>query len=236
MLKLKITKEEFEKLPDSLKGEYVEGEDGYRLDVDGMEDTGALKRAKDHEANARKEAQKELKELRAKMAEFEDKGARDKGDIEALDKSWSKKLESAKAEAEAKLSTKDAFISKTLVDNVATKIATEISTSPSLLMPLLKTRLVADLDGETPSTKVLDANGQPSAMTVDELRKEFVANKEFAAIMIGSKASGSGASSDGKNKANRVGGMTGGEKDVRLADMDSKQLVEHVTAIKDTRS
>ncbi|WEM33660.1 hypothetical protein PSAKC1_00019 [Pseudomonas phage PSA-KC1] len=60
-LKKKLTKEEHAKLSDALKAEYIEDGDGFRLDVDGDEDTGALKRAKDREAQLRKDAEKEAK-------------------------------------------------------------------------------------------------------------------------------------------------------------------------------
>ncbi|WBF76910.1 hypothetical protein PSV3_00208 [Septimatrevirus PSV33] len=58
-LKKKLTKEEHAKLSDALKAEYIEDGDGFRLDVDGDEDTGALKRAKDREAQLRKDARTE---------------------------------------------------------------------------------------------------------------------------------------------------------------------------------
>ena len=52
-LKRKITKADYDKLAADLKTEYVaDGDDNYRLDLDGEEDTGALKRAKDRETSS----------------------------------------------------------------------------------------------------------------------------------------------------------------------------------------
>ena len=62
-LKKKITKEAFEKLPDVLKSEYVANGDDYVLDVDGEEDTGALKRAKDREKQRADELATQIKDL-----------------------------------------------------------------------------------------------------------------------------------------------------------------------------
>ena len=54
-LKKKLTKAEYEKLSEHIKAEYIEDGDGFRLDIDGDEDTGALKRAKDREAQLRRQ-------------------------------------------------------------------------------------------------------------------------------------------------------------------------------------
>ena len=103
-------------------------------------------------------------------------------------------------------------------------MAAEISTSPSLLLPHIKARLQADLDGDAPATKVLDRDGKPSAMTVADLSKEFVDNKDFAAIIRATKASGGGATNDGQRM--RLGGATQNDegKAALLSDTDPKNL------------
>lgn len=232
-LKKKISKEAFDKLSDELKAEYIEKDGEYVLDIDGDEDTGALKRAKDREAQLRREAEKRAKEAEDRLADLEGDDARKRGDIETLEKSWNKKHEDTKTNYEERISKKDAFIKNSLVDSVAKDIAHKISTSPALIMPHIKSRLMADLDGDAPSTKVLDANGQPSAMTVAELEQEFVANKDFSAIIIGSKASGSGTSKDGQNKSTRVGATDNDGKPVPLSTLSPKELAEHVKGSKE---
>ena len=92
-LKKKITKEDHAKLSDALKSEYVEDGDGFRLDVDGEEDTGALKRAKDREAQLRREAEAKLREAQEQLDALGSDDARKKGDIATLEKSWQKKIE-----------------------------------------------------------------------------------------------------------------------------------------------
>lgn len=232
-LKRKISKAAYDKLSDELKAEYkLDGEE-YVLDIDGDGDTGALKRAKDREAQLRRDAEKRAREAEEKLEALEGDDARKRGDIETLEKSWQKKNDDQKADYEGKLTKKDAFIRNTLVDSVAKDIARKISTSPSLIMPHIKARLAADLDGDTPSTKVLDANGQPSAMTIEELSQEFVANKDFSAIIIGSKASGSGTSKDGQNKSSRVGATGEDGKPVQLNSLSPKDLAEQIKASKE---
>lgn len=228
-LKRKISKEEYEKLPESLATEYIEDGEGYRLDVDG-DDNGALKRAKDRESQLRKDAEKRLKELEDKLSSIEGDDARKKGDIATLEKAWQKKIEDAETAAKLKIDKLADYTKKSLVDVVATSIAAKISTSPALMLPHIKQRLQADLEGEAPKTVVLDKDGKPSAMTIDELSNEFVANKDFSAIIIGSKASGSAG-----DKTRKASGHQNGANDkIDLSKMNPKDLADHIKSQKET--
>jgi hypothetical protein len=224
MLKLKIKKDAFDALSEDMQKLYKADGDDFLLAVDGLEDTGALKRAKDREVQARKDAQAELKAAQEKLAQLEGDDARKKGDIETLEKSWNKKFEDQKAAFEEQISSKNQFIQKTLIDGEAVKIANEISTSPALILPHIKSRLSANLEGDSPVTQVLDADGKPSALTLEELSKEFVDNKDFASIIVGSKASGSGTPKSGQGS--KVGGAGGEQTD--FTKMSPKELAEHV--------
>ena len=230
-LKKKLSKAEYDKLSDAIKAEYIEDGDGFRLDIDGDEDTGALKRAKDREAQLRRDAEAKLREAQEELDRINGDDARKKGDIATLEKSWQKKLDDTKAEYEGKVSKLTTHTTKTLVDNVATQIATKISNAPALLLPHIKSRLQADFEGDSPVTRVLDKDGKPSAMTVEELAAEFVANKDFSAIITASKASG-GA---GKPSNNNGGGApNNSDKPADLASMNPAQLAEHIKASKAT--
>lgn len=227
-MKKKITKADYEKLAEGLKGEYVEKNGEYHLDLDD-EESGALLRAKDREKELRKEAEARAKELEAKLAEVQDGDSRKRGDIETLEKSWKSKLDETTKGLTEKLSKKDSYIKSALVDNVAQQLASKISTSPALIMPHIKARLTADLDGDAPSTKVLDKDGKLSALTVDDLANEFVTNPDFGAIIIGSKASGSRAPSQNVNQSRAFGSY---DKPVKLADMKPSELAAMVAAKK----
>ena len=219
-LKKKITKADYEKLAEGLKGEYVEKNGEYHLDLDD-EESGALLRAKDREKELRKEAEARAKELEAKLAEVQDGDSRKRGDIETLEKSWKSKLDETTKGLTEKLSKKDSYIKSALVDNVAQQLASKISTSPALIMPHIKARLTADLDGDAPSTKVLDKDGKLSALTVDDLANEFVTNPDFGAIIIGSKACGSRAPSQNVNQSRAFGSN---DNKTKLSDMKPSEL------------
>lgn len=225
-LKKKLSKAEYDKLSEHIKSEYIEDGDGFRLDIDGDEDTGALKRAKDREAQLRRDAEAQLREAREELDRINGDDARKKGDIATLEKSWQKKLDDQKADYETRVGKLTAHTTKTLVDNVAAQICGKISTVPSLLMPHVKARLQADFEGDVPVTRVLDKDGKPSAATIDELAAEFVANKEFSSIIVATKASG------GATKPTTTTSNGGAGPDVDLSKMNPAQLAEFVKTSK----
>jgi len=196
-IKTKVTKEEFDALPDALKEHYKELNGSYVLDSDDAEElrTAAAKAREERDAaKARLDeltAEKEAAE-KAKR-EAEEANARKKGDIEAIENSWKAKVEEAKTAGETRATRLETMLRELLVDNKAIALANEVSTAPDLILPHIKARLMAELDGDKPVTRVLDAEGKPTALTVEELSAELVANPKFAAIIKGSDANGGGA-------------------------------------------
>lgn len=202
-MKLNVTNEEYDLLDDSLKTIYQKDGDGYKLPIEGLEDTGALKRAKEHEKERRQKAESELKEIKDQLTAKEDeiinlhKGAVSKDDVEALERSYKEKLEKTANEYESRINEAEGSLRNMLVDNVATKLANEISTVPDLMSGAISARLTTEIVDGKATTRVLDQNGNLSALTVDDLKKEFIANEKFSSIIVGSNASGSGATGSG---------------------------------------
>jgi hypothetical protein len=225
-LKRKITKDEFGKLPADLKTEYVEDGDGYKLDLSGDdgEDTGALKRAKDRETQLRRDAEKALKEAQEKLDALGTDDARKKGDIETLEKKWAKDLADAKAAGDGTITKQRAFIEKSLVGNTAKLIAKEISKSPALMERYVRDRLSVDFDGDEPTLRILDATGKVSALDIDGLKKEIVANKEFGDIVIVSQASGGAAKTKTNGGAGNPDGLAKTDKPADLSSMNPRDL------------
>lgn len=177
-MKFKINKAAYDKLTPEFQGEYIAGDnDGeYVLDVSDLpqgEDVGPVKRALEAERNAHKATKTKLTTAEATIAAAPDVAA-----LTAEHEKTTGKLKS--------------FAEKTLVDNAALALATKISTSPSLLLPHIRSRLVADMSGDEPVTKVLGADGKAGDLTIEKLGEEFVANKDFAAIIKASNGSGGG--------------------------------------------
>ncbi|WEM33661.1 head scaffolding protein [Pseudomonas phage PSA-KC1] len=98
-------------------------------------------------------------------------------------------------------------------------------------MPHIKSRLMADFEGDTPVTRVLDKDGKPSALTIDELANEFVANKDFSAIITASKASGgAGKPSQNGGGAPKFNGQS--DKPADLSKMNPAELAAHLKEAK----
>lgn len=238
-LKRKITKDAFDKLADNIKFEYVADGDNYVLQTDGDEDVGPLKRA-----NQRLKDQVELLEgkndkLTADLEAINKNPARKSGDIETLTRQMEKEKETAVGEVTAKLERANGFIKTSLLENAAKSLADKISTSPAVMRPHIERRLTVDMDGDTPVVKVLGADGKPSALTVEKLGEEFVANKDFSSIIRVTKASGGAGSpsSNGGAVKQPVGQQQQpGEQPPNFATMNPRQLAEQIKAQKAEQS
>lgn len=148
---------------------------------------------------------RELAEEKSKAKQAAEKAAMEQakkdGDLEALEKSWQQKLEASQSELTAKLEEYERMMVNITSGSEATRLANELAMPghAELLLPHVKSRLTTEVRDGQPTTRVLDADGNPSAMTVDDLKKEIMQNKVYAPILAGSKANGAGSAgkSDG---------------------------------------
>lgn len=229
---LKMTVDSLAGLPADVSALYKAGAEGkFSLDLEGVEDTGALKRAKDHEKAARVNAEKMAADLALRLENLESErekmllGSIPKGDVEKLEGTWKKKFEAAATETDGLKGS----LKSLLVDNIAQAIASKISTAPSLLMPHIRGRLTADYTSGKASTRVLDKLGQPSDMTLEELEKEIIANAEYAPIISASQATGSASRPTTRSAGTKDGGSLNWVTD------DAKIIAAHITALKGGR-
>lgn len=255
-LKRKITKAEFEKLSDEMKKHYAEGEfsDTYILDMGdgGDDDPAELRRALARERADKRKALKELGELRESMEGGDDDGngegddsgdgdppkrgrpRKDANDAKKIDADWKKKYDKDTGGLTAKLSAKDAFIKKQMIEGTADRIAAKISTQPKLLTKVIAERLTVDFDGDEPELVILGEDGKPNGLSLEKLEKEFVANKDFAAIIIGSKATGGGAPKGGAD--NKTGGGAPASDTADLSKLSPRDLAATLKARKEANA
>jgi len=200
-LKLTITQEEYEALSEGFKEAYVTDGDNYKLDVSGLEDTGALKRAKDYEKEQRKAAEKrsrelsdEMKGLQDQLDELKNDGSRKKGDVEALERSYQDKIAKQKEESDAAQAKLNRIIEKQTLEAKANQIATKLCGENSdIILPHIKSRMKVEITDDEAHVRVLNDQGEVTADSLDDLQNSFFTSDRFAPIVIGSKASGSGA-------------------------------------------
>lgn len=231
---LKSILDNVDSLPDDVKKEYKKGNDGkFYLDVDGIDDHPSVKGLKTSMENAKRErgeardalaaAQTQLTTANDQLDDMR-RGAIPKADVTALENSWKTKLETATTESGAKITKLTDALDKNLRQATATQLASELFVSTSLGLPYILPRLKVVEEGDEFVVKVLDANGQPSASTVEDLKKEMVQNKEFAPILRGTRASGGGA-----NGGNGGGGAPSNDKDFDAVSASPKDLAARIT-------
>ena len=234
-----ISKDQFSEISEELKSFYVESGDGYKLDLEGEEDYGALKRAKEHEKAERLAIAKERDELKAKLEQYSTKEAREKGDFSAFEKSVQEKYAAKDAAREAEfksaLDAKDAENAslRTYVTKAEAKaLATKVSTVPPLMAKYLRDRLQVESSDGVTKIRVLDREGRPSAMTTDDLVAEYAADKEFSQIMIASKASGGSGMSNATGGGAAYNPSKAGQNAPDLSKIKPKEVVAYLDAKK----
>lgn len=176
---------------------------------------GETKQAKQE----RQDTAKRMKELEDQLASINDDKSRKAGDVEALEKSWQEKLTKRETELSGEVEQHKTWLKEQMVTGVASSIAAEIAVqgSAKALQPHLTSRLSMEIRDGKPTTVVLDAQGKPSAMTVDELKAEFSNDPAFAPLIVGSKASGGGASGGGNGGGAAPKGSLSGNRSERTA-------------------
>lgn len=123
-----------------------------------------------------------------------DEAARKSGDVEALERSWQEKLNTAVTAKDSELAGYRSMVESMTSGQAAYKMAAELAIpgSADVLLPHIQARLQTEIKDGKAVVRVLDKDGKPSAMTIDELKKEIEDNKAFAPLIVGSKASGDG--------------------------------------------
>lgn len=231
-MSLKYKVKSLDGIDKNLHGFYEEKDGEFVLKVEGLDDGAELKRAKDHEKRARQDAERKLAEVLPQLEALTEerdgllKGTIPKGDVDRLEASWKDKLAKREAALTGELDGLKGSLNTLLVDSVATKLASELAVpgSADLLIPHIKSRLGAEQREGNYTTVVRDKDGKPSALTVDELKNEFVTNPAFAPVIVASKASGGGASqSNGGGAAKTV-------KRSDFASMNPAQQMAHTKA------
>lgn len=233
-LKRRILQEAFDELPEAFQALYTKNGEEYTLsleDDNGGEDDSAaelerLRTKLSIEREHRKNAEKERDRLRQEERERErenlkqkDDAARNAGDIEALDKSWKARLEAREAELNGEIEKLQSAMQRLLVDNVAQGIASRLTDADSqeLLIPFIAQRLKVEFEGDEPKTRVVDAEGKLSALTIQDLEKEIAGDKRFARVIIAGKGSGGGG---------RGNQDTGGAPDKKPSEMTEQELID----------
>lgn len=190
-------------LDPTLQNLYIKQDDGnYRLDAD-IPNTDGLKAKTDEllgetkkERELRKAAEDRLAALEAERQQVIDDNARAKGDVESLEKSYLERIAKLNEDSSGQVSTLQKQIYDLTVGQAANNLANELSIKGSAiaLLPHIQNRLSLEQaeDGQQ-KIRVLDANGNKTGMTLEDLKQEFRSNEAFKPLIAANGASGSGA-------------------------------------------
>jgi hypothetical protein len=193
---LKYELENLEGVDDTLKPMYEEKGGKFVLKVDGIPALAGNPDADKELSALRRNNAKLLEEQRAAKEAAEAariEAAKKGGDVEALEKSWSEKMQAALAEKDSELGQFKQMVTGLTVGATAATFAAEVfGDHAELMMPHVNSRLSTEIVDGRARVRVLDANGQPSAMSVDDLKSEFRNNAKYAAFVVASRASGGG--------------------------------------------
>lgn len=202
--------ESLENIDETLQGLYEQTDTGYQLKVTGIpepekEDLSGLKNKVDELLREKKAASQKAREAAEEADAARLEAAKKGNDTEALDKSWQEKFNAREVELKKELDAMSGTLVKLTSGQTATKIAAEIAVqgSADVLLPHLERRLRTEFRDGSPVTVVLDKDGKPSAMSVDELKAEFQNSAAFAPLIVGTKANGAGRT--GGNESSGAG-------------------------------
>lgn len=235
-MKRKISKEEFEKLSDALKENYKEKNGSYLLTIeDDDEAITELRTARDHEKEDHRNTKLKLRDLEIKLDELTNGKHKLDGNIEALEKSWKEKFENREKELLGENGKLKGMLSGSIKETAIMGLTAKI-VKPEFqrfFKKDIETRFDVELEGDKPTLRILGKDGKPSALTLEDFEKEIVANKEYASILIASRASGAG----GTDKPKPAGGTVHTDSDgkpINLATMRPTELAARLTASKNT--
>ncbi|WP_330113919.1 hypothetical protein SA496_14190 [Pseudomonas sp. JS3066] len=227
---LKFQLDSLEGLDEFQHALYTEKDGKYVLNIEGLpqpEDVSGLKNKVNELLAEKKAAEKKAQEAADTARREAEEAARKSGNVEALEKSWQEKYSRRETELstqlEAERNTLQSQIKSLTVGRTATDLAAELAIqgSAKALLPHIERRLGMDIRDGKPTVVVLDAAGNPSAATLDELKAEFTNDPAFAPLIVGSKASGGGAGGAGKGGGAAKGNI-GGTKEERQAAIASR--------------
>lgn len=201
MLQYKL--DSLEGLEDGVANLYEQKDGVYFLKVSGVlseDEVAGIKANRDALLAEKKEQQRLAQEAEAERQRIErealEEAARQKGDWQALEDSYKAKLAERETEFANQADALRKQVYKLTVGEQAIKLAAEISKphTQQIMSRFIEERLTLD---ENNNVRVLDLQGKPSAMTIEDLKAEFKANAMFQDIVVINNSSGGGASGGG---------------------------------------
>lgn len=191
-----ITVEEFNELQEPMKVLYPhKNPDGtYGLDLEGRDDTSALKAGKDRLAKEKAELarDKALLEGKLKVLNEENKTIASKTE-NVVNANWDQRVKDLEDNYRKQNDALRKKAEKAEIDRVAGSLNGSWL-SDEVGQIVLKNRVAIEYDGDDMKTVFLDSRGNKTLNDFESFKKSFVDEPSIKAILKASKASGGGAS------------------------------------------
>jgi hypothetical protein len=216
-LKYQLDKDAFSELEEGQQGFYRETEDGYQLDVEGIDDGKELKEALRKEREERAAAKKRLKELEEGQSAAERQRLEEKQEYETLYKQEQEKLTGTQKEL-SELRDKLANGERaTAAEGIVAGLIDKEASGGVQRYNLLRKEALQYIEHTPEGAKI---NG-PEGDAWDAKQLGSYLSEQFPFLVDGSKASGGGApGSNGGGAASQ--GNFGGTREERKAAIASK--------------
>lgn len=189
---MKLTKAEYDALPESLKGMFKAEGEGYSPKFVSEDDVAGLKSQNEKLLNEKREAKARAEEIERQRVADEEKRIKETGNIEALEKSYQEKLAKLQGDFDSYKGNSEKQLHGLLVKKEAQALASRLGggATDELFLPHILSRLTVEAGEDGPRTRILDKDGKPSAASMDDLYSEFASNKAFAPAVAKTNASG----------------------------------------------
>ena len=208
--------------------EEVKEEETPKIELSSAE-AEALLKSRDEQFKARLKAENELADLKKKLGPVDssktDPPPKEKAENDAMLKSWEDKC----ARLEKEIKARDSAVVKSKVDNLVSSMASKIDNEvPELFRSMFKDRVKGKMgdDGQVKIT-CLDKNGDPSAITPDEMVKEILDNDKYKRYLINNRSTGSDVREENSVRQNPM--PTGTPvADFDLSTARAEDIVAHI--------
>jgi hypothetical protein len=232
-LKANLTADEFGALPEALREHYSEqGDAGYWLDAEGVEDVSGLKSALGKEKEERRKLKAQLdsfkdldpeaaREALAKIRELDDKKLVDKGQYERVLQKRMDEFAAEKAQFEARLAEANGRLDVYDLVNPIREAALRAGIPGDRIDDALSASSKRFKLDDKRKPQVLDSDGDPTGMTLDEFfTNEFKSSKPW---FYPGKGGGTGA------QANSNGGAVGIQRVWTRGQWDSASTADRTS-------
>lgn len=196
---MKIDKATFALLPALLQATFKPNPANADEYDNGEESAGGLKTAlqKEKEEKAAIKAKLDAADA-AKASEIEAarkaavEEARTKGDFKTVEDDYKRRIKELEDANKKAAKDREDGIKADAVNKQVDELA-KLFVSPALAKSFIKTRLTAELVDGAPIVRVLDANGKPSAASVEDLKKEYLTTPDLKSSLVASRGTGGGS-------------------------------------------